>query len=102
LNISNTFFPGLNLTGMYLNPTNAMIQTYGCHGNSRIEYIIVYWSGPLIGAAIGIVVHQKLRQAYLTLKQSMFRTASDHNATLEENGNVLDGAMVSAETRKDL
>ncbi|XP_064647978.1 aquaporin-11-like isoform X2 [Lineus longissimus] len=94
---------GLNLTGMYLNPANATIQTYGCRGNSRAEYIVVYWCGPLIGAAIGIFVHQKLRQAYLALKRS-FQASPDLTrcgATFEENRNVTDSAN-DVETKKDL
>ncbi|CAI2733209.1 unnamed protein product [Schistosoma spindalis] len=40
---------GLEWTGMYLNPANAFIQSWGIGNIEPMNHIIVYWFGPMFG-----------------------------------------------------
>ncbi|VDO51818.1 unnamed protein product [Schistosoma margrebowiei] len=40
---------GLEWTGMYLNPANAFIQSWGVGNIKPMNHIIVYWFGPMFG-----------------------------------------------------
>ncbi|VDM01740.1 unnamed protein product [Schistocephalus solidus] len=42
-------FPGLPLTGLYLNPANAVIQTWGLGKAQPLPHLLVYWLSPMMG-----------------------------------------------------
>ncbi|XP_013398473.1 aquaporin-11 [Lingula anatina] len=46
----------LHFTGGYFNPANASAQGFGCPGNTKLEHIIVYWLGPLMGTVLAVVL----------------------------------------------
>ena len=40
-----------------MNPLNASNQTFGCHGATPTEHIVVYWIGPMIATSVGAKMH---------------------------------------------
>ncbi|XP_074659014.1 aquaporin-11-like [Tubulanus polymorphus] len=99
---------GLNLTGMYLNPANATAQTWNCVGNTKLEYVLVYWIGPLVGVSLGVVIHEHLRRLWHALAANLHQTSKTSSTAagqtdihLVSNGTTR-GAAVAEETKKNL
>ncbi|OON16489.1 hypothetical protein X801_07698, partial [Opisthorchis viverrini] len=44
----------LGLTGNYINPANAFIQSYGVGGVSTQTHLLVYWLGPFFGVWLAV------------------------------------------------
>uniref|UniRef100_A0A5K4F002 Transmembrane protein n=1 Tax=Schistosoma mansoni TaxID=6183 RepID=A0A5K4F002_SCHMA len=49
---------GLEWTGMYLNPANAFIQSWGIGNITPINHIIVYWFGPMFGVWLYSIIEK--------------------------------------------
>nr|CAD7257792.1 unnamed protein product [Timema shepardi] len=47
-----------NYSGGYFNPVLATSLKYGCHGNTIIEHIVVYWIGACCGAIASVFVYE--------------------------------------------
>ncbi|XP_066475082.1 aquaporin-12-like [Tiliqua scincoides] len=45
-------------TGAFFNPALASAVTFPCSGNSLLEYMQVYWLGPIAGMLIALLVYQ--------------------------------------------
>ncbi|GFY55899.1 uncharacterized protein TNIN_358541 [Trichonephila inaurata madagascariensis] len=56
-------------TGGFFNPVLATALTLGCHGNTLVEHVVVYWIGSLFGGFIGRYLFQ-LRHGYDKLKEA--------------------------------
>lgn len=44
----------IGLTGFYLNPANAYIQSFGIGETSALHHIVVYWCGPFFGVWLDV------------------------------------------------
>ncbi|CAH1788748.1 unnamed protein product [Owenia fusiformis] len=51
---------GILYTGMFLNPANASVQTFGCDGVSTVEHIFIYTIGPMVATALAYKLHSHL------------------------------------------
>ncbi|XP_068120947.1 aquaporin-11-like [Hyperolius riggenbachi] len=49
-------YAGATLTGALFNPVLAFAVVFLCQGNTYLEYIFVYWIGPLIGTFISFLL----------------------------------------------
>ncbi|XP_051882715.1 aquaporin-11 [Pristis pectinata] len=58
-------FAAGDLTGAVFNPALAYSVTFNCEGNTFLEYALVYWLGPLLGALTAVVLLDK-NTAYCT------------------------------------
>ncbi|XP_073473950.1 aquaporin-11-like [Aquarana catesbeiana] len=56
LTITGIAYAGGPLTGAIFNPVLAFAVVFLCHGHSYLQYIIVYWLGPLIGMLLSFLV----------------------------------------------
>lgn len=50
----NCFLTGIGLTGLYVNPANAFIQSWGLGDVSSLSHICVYWLGPFCGVWLSV------------------------------------------------
>ncbi|XP_073404735.1 aquaporin-11 [Dendrobates tinctorius] len=66
LTITAIVYVGGPLTGAVFNPALAFAVVFFCQGNSFLQYVFVYWIGPIIGMVASIVILEhcipKLRQ----------------------------------------
>ncbi len=77
---------GVDLTGYFVNPVNASNQTFGCHGTSALEHIIIYWLGPMTGAACGVVLRNHLWELFGTItKDTSVKAYSNSNGKHTSN-----------------
>lgn len=54
--ITSLVYAGGHLTGAVFNPALAFSLLFSCEGNSLLEYIFVYWLGPVIGLILSILL----------------------------------------------
>ena len=80
---SQFIFPGVHLTGMYLNPLNATNQHFGCDGISAAEHITIYWIGPLLASAVATRSYDLVATDKPTTSK---RKASTSNNNVVKNG----------------
>ncbi|XP_075707479.1 aquaporin-11 [Rhinoderma darwinii] len=59
LTITAIVYSGGPLTGAVFNPALAFAVVFLCQGNSLLQYIIVYWIGPIIGMVVSIVILER-------------------------------------------
>ncbi|XP_076329621.1 putative aquaporin-12A [Tachypleus tridentatus] len=52
----------LSTTGGFFNPILASALTLGCHGNTFMEHIVVYWIGAFLGGLVARLLHQTLEE----------------------------------------
>ncbi|XP_073517776.1 aquaporin-11 [Phyllobates terribilis] len=66
LTITTIVSVGGPLTGAVFNPALSFAVVFSCQGNSFLQYVTVYWIGPIIGMVASIVILErcipKLRQ----------------------------------------
>lgn len=55
---------GISLTGMYINPANATVQTFGCQGSQAWEHITVYWLGPFSGTWLALQLYHQFNESH--------------------------------------
>lgn len=91
---------GLNLTGMYLNPANATARNFGCSGVTRLEFVLVYWLGPIVGAAVGIVVHQNFHTALRALS-AQFSTITTQQQQQQSDSSSVNSKSCDENTSRD-
>uniref|UniRef100_A0AAY5EBU6 Aquaporin n=1 Tax=Electrophorus electricus TaxID=8005 RepID=A0AAY5EBU6_ELEEL len=46
-----------NYTSAYVNPSLASALTFTCPGHTFLEYVLVYWLGPLIGMTLALLLY---------------------------------------------
>ncbi|CAH8867035.1 unnamed protein product [Trichobilharzia szidati] len=84
---------GLTWTGMYLNPANAFIQSWGLGTVSPIHHIIVYWLGPMFGVWLCVTI-EKWTYEY-TPKIIASISAQHHSPEVNNHGNHGNGKCQS-------
>lgn len=57
--ITAIVYVGGPLTGAVFNPALALAVVFLCQGNSFLQYVIVYWIGPVIGMAVSILILER-------------------------------------------
>ena len=55
----HVFFSGVHCTGMYVQPALATGYKIGCHGETVLDHLFVYWVGPFIGGYLAYTFLQK-------------------------------------------
>ena len=58
------YLAGLSFTGLYMNPLNASNQTIGCHGNTILEHLLVYWIGPFATVVSTTILLSRLKAKF--------------------------------------
>uniref|UniRef100_A0A4W4GEC3 Aquaporin n=1 Tax=Electrophorus electricus TaxID=8005 RepID=A0A4W4GEC3_ELEEL len=51
------YYAGSNYTSAYVNPSLASALTFTCPGHTFLEYVLVYWLGPLIGMTLALLLY---------------------------------------------
>ncbi|XP_006893558.1 PREDICTED: aquaporin-12B [Elephantulus edwardii] len=64
-------------TSAFFNPTLASVITFSCSGNTLLEYIQVYWLGPLAGMVLAVLLHQG-NLPWLFQRNLLYRQKSKH------------------------
>ncbi|XP_040282350.1 aquaporin-11 [Bufo gargarizans] len=59
LTITAIVYEGGPRTGALFNPALAFAVVFLCQGNSLVQYILVYWVGPIIGTVVSIVILER-------------------------------------------
>ena len=79
----------MDATGFYLNPINASNQTYGCHGASTLEHLLVYWVGPLVATMLTVSLKQHLceigKSLYSSKEMEQSQCLNGYHSNLQEN-----------------
>ncbi|KAM5179578.1 aquaporin-11-like [Mantella aurantiaca] len=75
--ITAIVYAGASLTGAVFNPTLAFAVVFLCHGNTYLQYILVYWIGPLTGTAISFFLLEIIFPKFKLPKASPERMKKD-------------------------
>ncbi|XP_018429909.1 PREDICTED: aquaporin-11-like [Nanorana parkeri] len=75
--ITAIVYAGAPLSGAIFNPALAFAVVFLCHGNTYLQYIFVYWIGPLIGTAISFLVLVYILPKFKLSKVSPERVKKD-------------------------
>ncbi|KAM3934775.1 aquaporin-11 isoform 1-T2 [Leptodactylus fuscus] len=59
LTITAIVYAGAPLTGAVFNPALAFAVVFLCQGNSLLQYVAVYWIGPIIGMVVSVVILER-------------------------------------------